>query len=334
MPLVGGAHPGRVSPIDGRRTHRETWSADEHGGRHDMTQVPRATCVLFAAVAMAIAIAATPAGAKSAVTSPSTGGHHIDARRPNYEVTVSGAFSDPKDSQAFGSASCESGWTVVGGGVATPGTQGGPGVVVNSSYPISAGWAAFMNNTSGTGVTFVVQAICVKKAPKRYAVASVSVDNPSETQTSATATCPAKSKVLGGGSYSSSEDLSVGLNSTFPIQPVTKTFGWAVHMGNYSDDDDTLSVYAICGAVSHYSITTGTKANNPAGQETQAPLANCPRATVVTSGGTISASDSIAVQIETTEQENEVSWLSSENNMSESDSTVRSVVVCAKYVPQ
>ena len=83
---------------------------------------------------------------------------------------MSNAFSDPNDSQAYGCASCESGWTVVGGGVATPGMEGGPGVDVNSSYPISGGWAAYMNNTSGASATFVVQAICVKRAPKRYTV--------------------------------------------------------------------------------------------------------------------------------------------------------------------
>jgi hypothetical protein len=299
-----------------------------------MTRVPRATCLVSAAVAMAIAMVATPAAAKSMGTSPSAGGGHIEAGGPNYEVTVSGPFTDPNDSQAFGSASCESGWTVVGGGVATPGTEGGLGVDVNSSYPVSAGWAAFMNNTSGTSVTFVVQAICVRKAPKRYAVASASVDNPSETQTTATATCPAKTKVLGGGGYSLSNGLSVGMNSTFPVQPATKAFGWTVHMDNYSDDDTTVIVYAICGAARHYSINDGTKVSNPAGQETQAPAVNCPGVTVVTGGGTISTSDSIAVQIETTEQDNEISWLSAENNMSGAGTSVQSVVVCAKYAPE
>jgi hypothetical protein len=297
-----------------------------------MTRVPRATCLVSAAVAMAVAVMATPAAAKSERTSPSTGGSHIEG--PNYEVTVSGPFTEPNDSQASGSASCESGWTVVGGGVATPGTEGGLGVDVNSSYPISAGWAAFVNNTSGTSATFVVQAICVKKTPKRYAIASASVDNPSETQTTATATCPAKTKVLGGGGYSLSNGLSVGLNSTFPVQPATKAFGWTVHMDNYSDDDTTVIVYAICGAASHYSITDGTKVSNPAGQETQAPAVNCPGATVVTGGGTISTSHSIAVQIETTEQDNEVSWLSAENNMSAAGTSVQSAVVCAKYAPE
>jgi hypothetical protein len=299
-----------------------------------MTRVPRATCLTAAVVAMTLAMAANPAAGKSVGTSPTAGGSHIEAGGPNYEVTVSGAFTDANDSQAFGSASCESGWTVVGGGVATPGTEGGAGVDVNSSYPISAGWGAFVNNTRGTSVTFVVQAICVKKAPKRYAVASASADNPSETQTSATATCPARTRVLGGGGYSLSNGLSVGMNSTFPVQPVTKTFGWSVHMDNYSDDDTTVIVYAICGAASHYSITDGTKVSNPAGQETQTPAVNCPRATVVTSGGTISSSDSVAVQIETTEQDNEVSWLSAENNMSGAGASVQSIVVCARYAPQ
>jgi hypothetical protein len=299
-----------------------------------MTPVPKATCAVFAAVAMAIAIAATPAAAKSETTIPITGGHHTDVRGPNYEVTVSDAFADPNDSQAYGTASCESGWTVIGGGVATPGDQGGPEVDVNSSYPISGGWAAYLNNTSGTGVTFVVQAICVKKAPKGYAIASASQDNPSETQAYVMATCPAKTKVLDGGGYSSSGELSVGLNSTFPIEPATKTYGWAVYMGNNSADDETASVCAICGAASHYSITDGTSVSNPAGQETQTPFVNCPGTTVVTGGGTYSTSGSPDVQIETTEQYNEDSWLSNENNMSSDDAEVQSVAVCASYSAQ
>lgn len=39
-----------------------------------MTRVPRAMCAVFAAVAMAIAIAATPAAAKTVETSPIDGG--------------------------------------------------------------------------------------------------------------------------------------------------------------------------------------------------------------------------------------------------------------------
>ena len=203
---------------------------------------------------------------------------------------MSNAFSDPNDSQAYGSASCESGWTVVGGGVATPGMEGGPGVDVNSSYPISGGWAAYMNNTSGASATFVVQAICVKRAPKRYTVVEAVGQSQPETQNSVFATCPAKTKVLGGGGFSSSGELTVGLNSTFPMLP-DPAYGWAAYMGNNSPDSATVTAFAICGVASHYSITNGTKVDNPAGQEMQAPIVNCPRKTVVTGGGDYSTSD-------------------------------------------
>ncbi len=83
-------------------------------------------------------------------------------------------------------------------------------------------------------------------------------------------------------------------------------------MGNNSPDSATVTAFAICGVASHYSITNGTKVDNPAGQEMQAPIVNCPRKTVVTGGGDYSTSDRPAVQIETTEQVNEVSWLANE----------------------
>ena len=81
---------------------------------------------------------------------------------------VSDEFTNPAESQTFGSVACEPGTTVVGGGVAT---SGGWGLQrVNASYPVAGdgtdeqgtgGWGVYVDNNDTAPHRFWVYAICV-----------------------------------------------------------------------------------------------------------------------------------------------------------------------------
>ena len=76
-----------------------------------------------------------------------------------------------------------------------------------------------------------------------HAADQKAVTNPANTQTSATVTCPAKTVVLSGGTFSSSDSASVQAVSLFPASQ-TKFTG---RMDNATSSDATLQVQAVCG---------------------------------------------------------------------------------------
>jgi hypothetical protein len=103
----------------------------------------------LAGVVGLMAVTAAPAlAAKTAATAPTA----------SRSVAVA-TFTNQPGAQSFGSVICPAGATATGGGVfGSSGLQQS----VNSSYPFgTAGWAAYMNNTSGSIVaSFTVYAVC------------------------------------------------------------------------------------------------------------------------------------------------------------------------------
>jgi hypothetical protein len=106
----------------------------------------RKLLALSAVVGLMVAVAAVPAFASKAAPA---GQRHVH----------SATFTNSANSQNFGSVSCLSGEFRTGGGVFG---SGGRLQSVNSTYPIgSLGWGAWMNNNSGSTLSFTVYAVCL-----------------------------------------------------------------------------------------------------------------------------------------------------------------------------
>src|SRR5262249_21332617 len=143
------------------------------------------------------------------------------AASPSFRITgfthvSTGNLPLPDGTQTGASVACPVGTVVLGGSVFvfSPSLL----VNVNSSFPSRNGWAADVNNHSGSAASFEITAICANQ-PKHYSIIQSSmVSNPSGTQATASATCPSGSKPLSGGAFSSSGDAFVNMNSTFPLR--------------------------------------------------------------------------------------------------------------------
>jgi hypothetical protein len=138
-----------------------------------------------------------------------------------------------------GRADCPPGTVVWSGGV---GGTSDFGMDINSSNPTGSGWEGRYNNRSSHSGAFDVEAICAAQ-PRRYVQTFALAANPAGTQATATATCPARTVVLGGGAQSSSDDGRAFLLSAYPA--TTKTYTAVIWNG--SPRDEQLAVYAICG---------------------------------------------------------------------------------------
>jgi hypothetical protein len=227
---------------------------------------------------------------------------------------------------------------VLGGGVQVK--SGGLGEDVNTSSPLggtsTTAWQAYVNNTTGSSADYIVTAQCAK-APKGYKiVSSPGVDNPAGTQTrNVLVTCPAGTKVLGGGGVLESADPAVNLNDSFPVKVkvgrVTH-YGWRIDANNASSQDNIGAIsYAVCGNVSGYRLVQGAAVTNPALSDTFVGV-TCPFvngvAEVAVGGGVVSNSGSTFTNIESTFAD-AGSWVNYENNGSIGSAEITPLVTCA-----
>ena len=159
---------------------------------------------------------------------------------PGYVRIESGDIAAPPTPLDFGGrADCPPGTVVWSGGV---GGTSDFGQDINSSNPTGSGWEGRYNNRSSRTGAFRVEAICAAQ-PKHYTQTFALAANPAGTQATATATCPAKTVILGGGAQSSSDDGRAFLLSAYPA--TTKTYTAVIWNG--STRNEQLAVYAICG---------------------------------------------------------------------------------------
>src|SRR5262249_13897486 len=108
---------------------------------------------------------------------------------PGYTRVATGNLTAHPGTQTRGSVSCPAGTVPFGGSVFVFSTS--LLANVNSSFPFLNGWAADVNNGSGSDMTFEVTVICGTR-PKNYAVVETNpAANPSASHVSAVAKCPA-----------------------------------------------------------------------------------------------------------------------------------------------
>jgi hypothetical protein len=246
-------------------------------------------------------------------------------------VVNSSEFVNPAGSQSFGKVDCPLGTVAFGGGVL--GNSDSLYQNVNSSYPrisgsVATGWGGYVDNASNDDAVFLVYVVCAKK-PANYAVVSATFDNPAGTQTSGNVACPIGStgvqmKPFGGGAIGSSSGLGENINTSIPVK---STRSWRADMNNASGTDAKLTVYAVCGLRSGWTVVKGAAVTNAANIQTSAGI-GCTAGLTSVGGGLFSSSANTAVNLNGTYPDSSSSWLSYENNASSGNPTITPYVVC------
>jgi hypothetical protein len=283
---------------------------------------------VVAAAAVALVMMGAMAGPAGAAVKPSAAVQPHKGPKPpkppkappGYTVVNSGSIDNPAATQTRGNVSCPSGTVVLGGGAFSNSVA--TDVNLNSSFPNgSTEWSADMNNASGSDSPFVVYAVCAKQPNKYSIVNSGSIENPSGNQTTATASCPARTELLGGGGISNSLATSVNINTTLPNNE-----GWLVNMNNNSGSDAAEMAIAICGKEKAVTSAQSATVLNPAGSQTAVGIA-CPGRTVPFGGGIFSSSPSLLANVNSSEPING-GWESWENNAGLDGESINAWVVC------
>jgi hypothetical protein len=197
-------------------------------------------------------------------------------------------------------------------------------VSVNSSFPISRGWVADVNNGSGTATTFRVRVICAAKPANYVMVQRLGLANPTGKHTTATVTCPAGTKPLSGGAASNSESVFVTNSSTAP----TGT-GWQISENNADSANHLVSVVAVCGNVTGYAVGHGP-VGSVAGRSTASLGARCPAGRFPTGGGAVIQSSSVGAYLSNTAFGASQNWASFAVNTSAVAFKASSTVVCGQ----
>jgi hypothetical protein len=271
-----------------------------------------------ALLSVAVAVPAPPAAARHLPGAISAN------HPPGYKIVHAGPFNAPPSAfDSAGSAACPAGTVVWGGGVVFQGASAN--FTVNTSQPSgSSGWEARVNNAGATTVQFAVNAICANQ-PAGYKLVSRTVDNPPNTQSHATATCPAPKALLGGGTLSSADEVAGILTSAWPQSPAKFTG----YMFNGTATDQTLTVLAICG---HKPVGYKIAANSvPA--DPGALLSDgiaCPAGTSALSGGAQDPAQVPIVQVAGSINQGTGGWVIQMNNDDgQSAHQVNGYVICA-----
>jgi hypothetical protein len=272
-----------------------------------------------ALLSVAVAVPAPPAAAARHLSAVIGASHP-----PGYTVVHAGPFNAPPSAFDSGaSAACPAGTVVWGGGVAF---QGGANanLTVNTSQPSgSAGWEARVNNAGTATAQFAVNAICANK-PAGYKLVFRTVDNPPNTQSHATATCPAPKALLGGGTLSSADQVTGILTSAWPLGPARFTG----YMFNGTASDQTFTVLAICGhKPAGYKIASNSVALEPG--FTLADGIACPAGTSALSGGAQDPDHVPVVQVAGSISQGATAWAIQVNNDDQSVHQVNGYVICA-----
>jgi len=239
-----------------------------------------------------------------------------------YVIVNSGALDDPAGQWTFGRTYCPAGTVVWGGGVTA---SGGLEQTLNSSFPSTSGppaWEVYINNAESSDESFTVYAVCAKK-PKKYVIEEGPAASPAGDQTPVSATCPAQTVVLGGGTYVNALGPLFGINSSFPAGNQ-----WISDINNSSGVTVTVATDAICGKrPKHYAVVSGGTSDNPPGANSP-DSASCPAKTSILSAGVISSASETSVNVtELNADRNAVAFMA---NASASDHTMNVYAVCAK----
>ena len=272
---------------------------------HSWTHLAVAAAVVMAAVAL-------PAAA-AAATAP-----------PGYTVVNGPMLPAPATTgDTSATVGCPLG-TVIWGGGAGFFTFPGSLLTVNTTFPFNAGiWEAHVGNLTGMPQQFEVDSICAKQ-PQGYRIVTRTVDSPGVTQTAATATCPANTVVLSGGMSSTSTSAATHVLSAW----APSHMGFRAVLWNGTGDDQSMSVYAVCGhQPPGYTINHESGAVPPTGLDFAGGV--CPANTSVISGGFHVAVPNPGVRLDTSTEDGLHQWDIDFNNRGTTTVQLTTSAICA-----
>jgi hypothetical protein len=297
--------------------------AADRGPRRGATRVG----ALVVVAAIGVAATAIARGDQQAAGPPDTSAkrQHLGSANGLVYVRKTALLPSAAPYQARVIAKCPQGSAVTGGGAYIGGADTGDAWINSSSPepPVSSktpkkGWIAYAYNRSPVDHALRAYAICNKAGANglRYVRKTIPLPatglpdpNPGAT---ATAECPERSAVMGGGAYvGGPEAFHAWINSSSPEPPVsskTPKKGWIAYASNRSGTpgtDHVLRVYAICNkAGAKRLVYVRRKASLPAGIGSQVhAVAKCPPGSAVTGGGAYVTGDASDVWINSSSPE-------------------------------
>jgi hypothetical protein len=217
------------------------------------------------------------------------------ASPPGYVVVHSASISASVDSQTHGVVACPGGTVPLGGGANVHSTSFEDDMA--SSYPVGTeGWAADVNNNSGTAFSFTVWVVCGTQ-PTGYTLVEspLQIDVPPNNTAVNSAACPLGTKVLGGGGYTDTVSTSLAIASTYPSKKLIGThtqYSWNMVFGNTMATDAFATTWAICGSPAGYRLVQRAAVTLGARNVTQTTVhPTCPSPKVPLSGGVQATQD-------------------------------------------
>ncbi|HMD46933.1 MAG TPA: hypothetical protein VKG43_12275 [Acidimicrobiales bacterium] len=181
--------------------------------------------------------------------------------------------------------------------------------------------------------TAAIGAILAGGVPKGYILENSGLTGaPNGVQSSATASCPAGTVVLGGGLDFVSDVFGQEINSSFPSSTTT----WEGDVNNTSGAAASFDVYALCAKAPKGYAIVSSSADNPPGSDAGSTV-GCPVKTKVLGGGALSSSVDPTVGLNSSwpiaiysSKPKTSGWGAYENNASASDATITAYAVCGK----
>ncbi len=189
-----------------------------------------------------------------------------------------------------GSVSCpHSHPHVTGGGIEISGDNSHLGLSVGSIRPAgrAGAWDADANNGSGSPAQMTTTAICAEAGRFEYPFRDKTIAPGGQDQLRVS--CPANTKVTGGGVETTSENSPhVEVASTEPFdgqdRNSTPDDGWLGTANNDTAQSEEMGVFAVCAESGDYKYVHSDRKRLPDNSEVSAD-ARCPAGTAVTGGG-------------------------------------------------
>ena len=204
-----------------------------------------------------------------------------DTLPAGYTVVTSPFITANSGRTTFGSVSCPGSEVPTGGGPVIETSSVALGI--SSSFPLGQFWEVWINNTSGSSISFDVSAVCIDQPAGYEVVNSRTVTQAPISMRTISVRCPNTGAVaVGGGLENNSTNPTVSINS---LAPLSLGKGWEGTLANGSAGNVKVGVMAICMPTpAGYVIKKKQRIALPAGTVTSAEVL-CPSGTGPLSGG-------------------------------------------------
>ena len=177
--------------------------------------------------------------------------------------------------------------TATGGGAEIAGDQTNLDLELKSSAPLIGGsgpddWDFQANNSSGSHAQMTISVIC---AQGTFVHPTELAHVPAGDSRTRTATCPAHTKLAGGGTFTTRDgDHRTEIGDSAPEGTRPHPDSWTGTINNGSDQAVNMGVRAVCARRGSFRVVRTSRKPLPDGSQVSA-VANCPHGTRVTGGG-------------------------------------------------